>query len=492
MRKRREIYILFFLLCTIFTPVRSQESLGLSLNNYSGIWGGQINPASLTSNKTYLDINIVGASLLFSNNFAYIPKEDYSLFDLITADTIIPIYGKYLYNGFYVYYKNTDLKWSDINSRINGPSVSFQKGKNAFGLTTSIRAASSGVDIPWEMLVFMYEDLSYPPLQGIRFDDRDFSLSELTWEEISFSYAREVFNKFGHSLSVGVTGKFLVGLNGGYSNFYRSDYIALNSKTVEFYKFQADVTFAMPGSGLKSSFTQPFNAIGYGVAADIGIVYVKRKSYINDKAGVRACESQYADYDYKIGLSLLDLGGITFSKDTEFHTFDIENVTVNTDDLDTLKGMTADVGMRYLSELLTGDPNASLIGNRMRIGLPTAISLQADWHISKPYYLSLFWVHPLHFHLYDTKRAAQLAVVPRYETRMVGVSMPVSLLQYQRYRVGLALRFYTFTIGTECLGTLLNFKDLDSVDIYFSLKFNLLKGRCNPFRKGACYNSRKW
>ena len=491
MHKRRGIYILFFLLCTVFTPVRSQESLGLSLNNYSGILGGQINPASLTSNKTYLDINIVGASLHFSNNFAYIPKEDYSLLGFITTDTIIPIYGKFLYNGFYVYYKNKDIKWATVNARINGPSVSFQKGKNAFGLATSIRSAASGVNLPWEMMVFMYEDLSYPPLQGNRFDDRDFSISELTWEELTFSYAREVYNKFGHSFSVGVTGKFLIGLNGGYSNFYRVDYLALDSKTVEFYKFQADVAFAMPGFGLKSSFTQPFNAVGYGMAADIGVVYVKRNSYVNDKVGGRACESQYADYDYKIGLSLLDLGGITFNKDTEFHTFDVEDVAVNTDDLDTLKGMTADVGMRYLSNLLTGDPNASLIGTRMRIGLPTAISLQADWHINKPYYLSLFWVHPLHFHLYDTKRAAQLAIVPRYETRMVGVSLPLSILQYQRYRFGLALRFYTFTIGTESLAAILNFKDLDSVDIYFSLKFNLLKGRCNLSGKGACYNSGK-
>ncbi len=490
--KRGGIIILIFLLKMMYNPMLGQESLGQSLGNYSGIWGGHINPASLTLNKVFIDVNLVGASTHFSNNFGYIPHEDYSLFGLITADTIIPRYGKYMYNGYYTYFNNRNDKWARIVSRVNGPSAMLQNGKSAFAVSASLRFASSGINIPWETLVFMYEDLTYEPLQGIRFNDSDFSFSLLTWEELAFSYARIIYDRNGNQLSAGITGKLLFGLNGGYSEFRTVDYIAMDSKTVDFYKFQTNVAFAMPASGLASSFSHPFNSVGFGLGADIGITFIKKKNRYSENKGSRPCEFSYEDYLYKIGISILDLGRISFNKDTEYHVFNVENVSLNTDDLDTLKGMTADVGMRYLSSLMLGDSNASLKDDKMKIGLPTALSLQFDWHIMGSYYMGMIWIHPLHFYLKDTKRAAQLAIVPRYETRMLGVSMPVSLYQYERWRFGLALRFYTLTVGTECLGTILDFKDLDSIDLYFSLKFNLDKGRCNPSRFGACVKGRSW
>jgi len=490
--KRRGIIVLIFLLKMMYNPMMGQESLGQSLGNYSGVWGGLLNPASLTANKVFLDVNVVGTQAHFANNFANIPTEDYSLFGLITADTIIPKYGKYLYNGYYTYFKNQHLKWARVNSRIMGPSAMFQNGKNAFAVSSSVRFASSGVDIPWETLVFMYEDLTYEPLQGIRFDDRDFSFSLLTWEELAFSYARIIYDQDGNQLSAGISGKLLFGLNGGYSEFRRVDYMAIDSRTVDFYRFQTDVAFAMPSSGLVSSFSHPFGSVGFGLGADVGFTFVKKHNRYSDNRGYRPCEFTYEDYDYKVGIAVLDLGGISFHKDTEFHTFNVEDIMLNTDDLDTLKGMTADVGMRYLSKLMLGDSNASLKDDKMKIGLPTALSFQFDWHALGSYYVGLVWIHPLHFQLKDTKRAAQIAVVPRYETRMLGISLPLSLYQYERWRFGLSLRFYTLTVGTECLGTILDFKDIDSIDFYFSFKFNLDKGRCNSFRRGACANKRDW
>ncbi len=492
MLRVKGIFVLLFLLGMMRFQVQGQESFGLSLNNYSGVWGSQANPAWVMTNKTYLDINLFGGAAHFSNNFAYIPAEDYSLFDLVSADSLVSKYGSYSYNGFYTYYGNDDLKWTVLNTRLNGPSAMFHYNNNVFSVATSFRSVASGVNVPWELMVFLYEGLGYPPLQGIRFDDKHFGLTQLTWEEISFSYAREIFNKFGHSISVGITGKLLFGLEGGYSAFWKADYMALNSDSVYFYEFDADVAFSMPETSLNTAIKHPFNAPGFGVGADIGIVYTKKKNRYGQRHTKRACEAPYEDYIYKIGLSVLDIGGITFNRWTELHTFHIKDVTVNTSDLDTIKGMSADVGMRYLSEVLTGDPNASLSGNRIHIGLPTALSLQFDWHAYDAYYLSLIWVHPLHFRLEDAKRAPQLAVVPRYETRMFGVSLPISSLQYQTPRVGLALRLYSLTVGTECLGTLLNFKDLDSVDFYFSLKFSLDKGRCNSFKRGACDTRGDW
>jgi hypothetical protein len=64
--------------------------------------------------------------------------------------------------------------------------------------------------------------------------------------------------------------------------------------------------------------------------------------------------------------------------------------------------------------------------------------------------------------------------------------MPVSWFNYQQLRLGLALRIYSVTIGTEKLGTLLGFGKLDGLDAYFDFKINLEKGRCLSWEKSAC------
>jgi hypothetical protein len=99
-------------------------------------------------------------------------------------------------------------------------------------------------------------------------------------------------------------------------------------------------------------------------------------------------------------------------------------------------------------------------------------------------------MHPLKFNARTPWRPAQLAVVPRYENRFVGVSLPVSLFNYEDPRIGVAVRFYTMTIGTDRLGSLLGISNFNGMDFYFSFRFNIGKGACSSYQKGACSNER--
>ena len=315
----------------------------------------------------------------------------------------------------------------------------------------------------------------------------------MTWEEINLTYAYEHYTKSKSSFSFGITGKILLGLNAFYSTFKKLDYLVPDNKNVFYYEMDADIGYALSDDFL-NYYTTLFasgKALGYGLGLDAGIVYTKkRKVYVpRNRREEKMCAYMYEDYDYRIGLSLLDFGGIRFKKNTGLHNYYVTNTFAIPDTLLNPKGNTINDYMRYISNELTGDPDSSFVGSTIYMGLPTAVSMQFDYHIYRHFYAALFAIQPVQFHLKDLKRAAQWAVVPRYESLNFGVSLPLSVVNYNLFRTGFSFRIYNLFIGTESLFTLLDFRDLNNADIYFSIKFFLDKGKCNTEKLGACYFS---
>ena len=475
----------------LFSPMvfKAQETIGLTMGNYSGVLGAQLNPGALTGNKTFVDINILGASFHFSNNFAYIPKEDPAFFGPFPIDTIKPTYGDFYYNGYYTYYRNHDDKWVSLNAKLMGPSVMLQYKNHAFAFSTSLRMASSGIDIPWEIPVFSYEDLHYLPLLRKRFQNENFGLNALLWDEISFSYANEIFSNINSSLSIGITGKLLFGIAGIYNIYNEADYKVLDVNNVYYYHLDTEFAYSFEDDidNINPSILLPGKANGFGLGFDVGVVYTKKvKTYTNRSSNHRICSFPYEDYVFKVGFSLLDVGSIKFKKNGELHHYKTDNLLLNVHNLPDFNDLETNEYFRYLSEVLTGDPDSSFQSTSFRMGLPSAASFQFDWHIYQPYYVSVLWVHPITYKLKNVHRPAQIALTPRYETQVLGISLPLSVINYHIIRTGLAIRIYNLTIGTESLGTLLDMRNLDNLDVYFSLKFNLAKGKCDPNKRDAC------
>jgi hypothetical protein len=58
---------------------------------------------------------------------------------------------------------------------------------------------------------------------------------------------------------------------------------------------------------------------GKGLGMDVGITYTQLKSGIQDEIARRNCENPYLDYEWRIGISLLDTGSIDFKNSAEFN-----------------------------------------------------------------------------------------------------------------------------------------------------------------------------
>jgi hypothetical protein len=477
-------YFLFsFLLLTFSLKLKSQEMLGVTMGNYSGTTSILVNPAMMTNTHNFLDVNILSGDIFLHNNSIYIHGSDYNLVDAIGGKEL-PEYGKE--NKNYLYYHNTDLKNMAVSLRLMGPSAMFQYGDHAFGLSTGARVFTTGNYMPWEMPVFGFESLKYKTLHNIQFNDNNTDLQANAWGEIGLSYAYNLIKYYDQKLTVGITVKYLMGYSGAYVDVDNIEYMVQNDSVINITNLNAKVAYSLPIDYDNNDFPNSGSNIrGKGFGFDIGAVYVKRKSIDNNRWN-KICEQQYDDYIYRIGVSILDIGSIKYKENAQVHSF--KNVNALWENYDDLAFDNLNQVVQEISNVFYNDPNASLTGSSFKVGLPTALSIQADYHFSKNIYFGSFWIHPLKFNGHTLRRPANISFTPRYETKYLEFSLPISLYEYQYPRVGASVRFYFLTIGTERLGSWIGTGDLSGMDFYFSVKFAFEKGKCRQQKNNACYN----
>ncbi len=477
------------LVLTATRVVNAQDMIGVAFGNYSGITSAIVNPALMTGSKAYININIVSSDMYFKNNWAYLPKEDKTLWDLLTLDTLIPKYGKWRYNGLYTYHENT--KPIDIyqSARLLGPSFMIQTGDHAFGLSMSLRAHTNATNIAYEMPIFMYEGMTYEKLQNVVFDDYNINFSTMTWTELAASWAWDFARPYKAKLTFGTNLKLDLAHDGAYALNNHVKYIIYDPKTIQFYNYDAEIAYSAPINYDSTDIVIDGSLIqGIGAGIDIGFVYTRMKSSIYRRGGQRICSKPYEDYIYRIGVSILDIGAVSFNKNAQKHNYN--DVSVYWAQFDTLDYHSFNATMRDLSQAFYGDPNESKTADKFSIPLPTTLSIQFDAHIKRNLYVSALVMQPLVFSKKQLKRPVQYAITPRFENDYFALSIPLSLSQYKYVRLGTAIRLGPLTIGSERLGTLLGISDLDGMDLYFSLKFSLKKGRCADSKNGACANSK--
>ena len=488
MLKFRLKHIELLLLITLLANIKSfaQEMLGITTGNYSGIAGTMLNPANITTNKVYLDINIASSGFFVKNNFAYLPNDDFVIWDLFKSGYNFPTYGPNE-QGF-LYYDNENLKFATINTRIMGPSAMLQYGDHAFGIQTGIRYFASGNQIPWEIPVFGYNGLEYKPLQNIEFIDYDFDFSTSSWFEAGLSYAYNIYNRYDRIITIGTTVKRLWGYAGSYVKVNEVDYVVENDSTINIINLNAEVGYSLPIDYNTNDFTNSPTFRGNGIGLDLGMVFTKKKKFNTNKwRSGELCSQEFEDYYYKIGISILDIGRVKYKTNAQLHTYN--DVSKYWPSIDTIDFHSMNSFFEMLSDVFYNHPDASLTETEIKIGLPTALSLQTDVNLNNKFYLAGMWIHPLRLNRSSLRRTAQLAIVPRYENKYFEVNLPVSVIEYRYPRVGLSARFYFFTIGTERLGTYLGMANMDGLDFYVSLKFGIDKGSCKSNFGGACSNA---
>ena len=464
----------------------AQEMFGMTLGNYNALTGSLLNPAIMTNTRNYFELNVFSFHVFANNDAMYIPASDISFWRLWDENQEYPTYGE-KNNSFQIYGgRNPKMMVADV--RMLGPSAMFQRDRHAFALTTGVRVFTSANDIPYEIPVFGYESLQYEPMQNVNFDDYNIDVSTMTWMEIGLSYAYDIYQYLDNQVTVGVSARKLWGYAGVTAKINNANYIVLNDSTINLKNLNGDLGFSVPVDYNNNDYpiTDPFFR-GGGFGFDIGVVYTKR-SYVDYKRFTKPCAQRYEDYEYRIGLSILDIGRVKFTDNAQVHSYD--DVSVFWQNFDTTSYSNINQMMGEFSEVFYGDPDASYRGNQMKIGLPMAVSLQFDYRVKRAdnVYIAAVWVQPVRFNRNTLRRPALISIVPRYELRNLEFNLPITLYEYEYPRIGFSARLSFFTIGTERLGTYFGLADLNGMDLYFSLKFNIGKGSCKIKAPVECLN----
>jgi hypothetical protein len=186
-------------------------------------------------------------------------------------------------------------------------------------------------------------------------------------------------------------------------------------------------------------------------------------------------------YKYKIGVSLLDFGNIKYNENnSEVFAIDVDSLLI---------GPNEDIE-NVLNSITTGQ-EVGAISRPNRMSLPTVLSLQLDFNV----WNNMFYINgtiiqgiPPFANSFGVRRANSVSVTPRFETKWFDLAMPLSLYEYRQPQLGLSMRLYFLTIGTDKLLSMFIPSDLYGADIYAQVKVPLFK---NPNCKDRGFNSKK-
>ncbi len=451
---KKSIYCSFFVLFIPYLMV-AQEQLGLRLGNYAGVHGLTVNPTASFNNPLRWDINLGGTSVFFDNSYAYIQKSNIktilkNIKEAKVAPLVDNVNGLPAQTPILDFYVDDRKKFLNSKNMLHLPSIAFKiNAQHSVGLFWNIRAEGGSNDIPPSLNFYsIYKKpfrtiFQLPPARAVG----------MVWGEIGINYAfqQEIGN---NHFSIGTNIKYLQGYEAAY---------AVNKKLFSVSQYPSDtIFFSQPNVhyGFASSNDTGKNLHpgqnGTGIGVDIGVNY----TIGDDEEG----------YIARLGASILDLGYVRFTKNAEQHQILInKDFTLWSAEYKNFKSIHESLNL--LSYQVLNDSTKSTTGNSFAIGLPTGFSLQADVKLIKHCYINAFLMQRIPSKL-GIQRANILAITPRFEHRWFEASLPIVVYNWQRARVGAAVRLAFLTLGTDYLGSFSSNNNVTGSDFYVVFKIN--------------------
>ena len=460
---------LWWLLLSLFSgsTLFAQLQLGLRTENYAGVNALAINPAHAVYSALDWDVNLIGAGVFFETNYAYLNESsllrelnrlDVSQFTLSNRmEEGTPL--SELANTTVVMYKDTRRQYRYQNLQtLMGPGFMVRVNEQlAVGVRSAAKVWSSGTNIPTELNYQRYDKRPFGADFGV--DDIQFSL--MSWIETGVSLAYRVPTYSG-SFGFGLAAKFMRGYESGFLR-NRSPFLMSKQPDMSFVIESVDADFGYTTSNIDASqegFDLTANGAGFGF--DAGITYA-----VEDREGTPTL---------RLSAALNDIGGIRFNRNAVYHRLKNDMPALQRyDDYRDLSGLEdlPELVDRFIASATSRDePGFAVETNAFRVGLPSTFNLQADVRVHELFHVNALLVQNLRNDGISVRQPSVLAVVPRFEHRWGSVAVPLSLYDYDRSRVGLALRAAYLAVGTDDLGAWFFPGQLNSADIYVALKLN--------------------
>lgn len=476
------------LILFLFLNTYAQEQLGLRLENYAGINSVTLNPTGNLSNPLRWDIHLGGGDFFVENNYFFVQSTN--TFDLLKNAASTDFYSVPYLEGpapadAYIldFISDGKRRFGYVNANITGPSIAYKISENhSVGIFTKARFSIGTQAVQTE---FSFYDFDSKPFFE-PFPTEPSKIDFLLWSEVGLNYAFQIPTERGF-LGMGINAKFLSGYEAAWFQFDNLETYEKNSRNSARLG-RLDVRHGYTNSNLIRSFDDfDLQRNGTGIAFDLGLVNIIQGT---DKA-----------YDFKLGISILDLGFINLNRNIASYRIQTDSVRIiggnEYDEFTQLDDL--DAASELFSQQALGSPTAASAGNSVRFWLPTALSIQADYAFTENIFFNATLVQRIPLASVGLERGNLFALTPRFEHRWFSASLPLIIHNWKDFRIGLAARLAFLTIGSDNLGSLLGESDYTGTDFYFAFKVNFSGSenginfgyfnRRNSFRgKVKCYD----
>ena len=446
--------VMVYAVFSMAAGLRAQNYHAIQGSSYAGALGLHNNPASIVNTPFKWDIVLMGAQVTSSTNAFSI--RDYSLLSS-PANSLY-----HVDKGEYKRKANINLNLNILNARI----TLNRKSSVAFGV--NLRSHTNLKTSQYNFIDTLHNITNFLDINpGL--DNLNGKLLSSSWVEGYIGYARTLsVNEFGR-LNAGITVRVSRGISGGYANVGNISYTSSiqNSRTI-YTANAADVIYGYSSNydrwqSSNSNSQNINNFISYtegGASVDAGVEYIIKPqgttSFYDD--------IDYYDYDWKLGLSLLDIGGNRYKYGTQSRIiYSVKNNVINTT-LDNKFDSTIGT-LKQFNDSMATLVNGNQAGGRFTVLNPMRLVANVDHYLAGNFYINAelslnIPLSSLKKTYLQVKDINLLTVTPRWETKRWGVYLPVQYNTQNQFWVGAAFKAGPLLLGFH---NLVNFFSKTSV-----------------------------
>lgn len=470
------LFLLFGLGCLPYLAGQAQP--GWALDPYAGISAAFLQPAATAAIPYNWDLHLAGAAASVSNNSFFIRRASLPGLarDLLKTDAIelddtnlaFRINGKTYSYDFTTHDKPVFVHAA---AEVLGPAFSVQLGNfTRLGAFTRLRGVASTrrADPIFNYYNFTNTSASTPVPIG------EFYAAAVAWAEVGGHLSRAFFAGNDGEVRLGLNLKFLLPMEG--TAIYNPDGSStvqegVASRTIINGKTDIELTDGATGGGVA----------GQGIGADLGLQY----AWGNQRSA--------GGYRYTVGVSVLDVGGITFNQRSRAYNFsNPDPVRLEGPLYDSLYANGgADAALDQLSrDFYDGNTSTARNGTSFNVGLPTMISAQFTVKPVRDVLIAAAYTGDLPLRTRQLSRGQQLVVSGHYSRWWYGASLSAGVYDWRGFNVGGQLRAGPFYIGSgRIFGSLLGTGELAAADFYFGLRLHDFGG--SGGKKGISYKGKR-
>ncbi|MBB6002471.1 DUF5723 family protein [Arcicella rosea] len=482
----------------------SQQWLGISGSNYTGTNTLYTNPANVADSRYKVYVNLIGNDLFLTNNFINWDAP-YSILQLF-SNTVPSKYRNSSTQN--IIYSDDYLATNQSNGKkhfhtiddLRGPSIMISlNDQQAFALSTRIRTGINFTGMESQFAEFIRTGIKNVDLQNKLVSLNGTSFNTNSFVEIGLTFGQVLFDEEEDFVKIGGTIKRLVGLYSAHLMVNNANYGIINDpanpdeRLLQLNNIIANYGYTLNGAYENARFSPSWllgnDSAGNGWGFDIGFVYEYRpnlKKFSYREKGVLKLDPSKNKYKYRLGVSLIDIGGLKYTNPNYVKNWQVNTTNQVFNSADYKQKITDldDAFERFSNSLNLNNAQAKTLFNS---SLPTALSVNFDYHYKNNIYINSVWTQALRSdYSVGIKSPSLLAVTPRWETKWAEVAMPFALLDnYSTFSFGLAARLGPVFLGTDNLGSILNISKPRGLNLYFGASIPIF--RRPPTVPNACF-----